>query len=111
MFRRDKRHQGPTKYGQKNGNMSDASRRKAKQKWAIEKPKLDNAKRLRGIYFIDPDDEEFRDIMKNARRNLEIPMPAAMPCKTSMCRSSRRLVAQLEDTRQNTLVLLKLMNL
>ena len=25
-----------------------------KHKWAIEKPKLDNARRLRGIYFIDP---------------------------------------------------------
>ena len=42
--------------------------------------KLDNARRLRGIYFIDPDDEECKDIMKNARRKLEIPMPAAMPC-------------------------------
>ena len=28
---------------------SDASKRKEKQKWAIEKPKLDNARRLRGI--------------------------------------------------------------
>ena len=27
-----------------------------KQKWSIEKPKLDNARRLRGIYFIDPED-------------------------------------------------------
>ena len=37
--------------------MSDASKRKEKQKWAIEKPKLDNARKLRGIYFIDPDDK------------------------------------------------------
>ena len=36
---------------------------------------------MRGIYFIDLDDEEFKNIMKNARRKLEIPMPAAMPCK------------------------------
>ena len=28
----------------------------------------------RGIYSIDPDDEEFKDILKNARRKLEIPM-------------------------------------
>ena len=62
-------------------DMSDASKRKEKQKWAIEKPKLDNAKKLRGIYVIDPDDGEFHDIMKNARRKLGIPMPAAMPCK------------------------------
>ena len=33
-------------------HMSDASKRKEKQKWAIEKPKLDNARRLRGILFI-----------------------------------------------------------
>ena len=62
-------------------HMSDASKRKEKQKWTIEKPKLDNARRLRGIYFVDPDDEEFKHIMKNARRKLEVPMPAAMPCK------------------------------
>ena len=61
--------------------MSDASKRKEKQKSAIEKPKLDNARRLRGIYFSDPDDEEFKCRMKNARRKLEIPVPDAMPCK------------------------------
>ena len=49
--------------------------------WAIEKRKLDNARRSRGIYFINPEDGEFKDIMKNARRRLEVPMPAAMPCK------------------------------
>ena len=69
-------------------HMSAASKRKEKQKWAVEKPKLDNARRLRGIYFIDPEDEEFKDIMKNTRRKLEIPMPAAMLCQTSLCRSS-----------------------
>ena len=30
-------------------HMSDASKRKEKQKWAIEKPKVDNARRLRGM--------------------------------------------------------------
>ena len=35
-----------------------------KQNWAIEKPKLDNARKLRGIYFINPADEEFKDILK-----------------------------------------------
>ena len=70
-------------------HMSDVSKRKEKQKWAIENPKLDNARRLRGIYFIDPDDEEFKTTKKNARRRLEIPMLATMPCKTSLCRSSR----------------------
>ena len=32
---------------------SDSSKRKAKQKWIIEKPKVDNARRLPGIFFIE----------------------------------------------------------
>ena len=44
--------------------MSEASMRREKQKWAIEKPELDNARKLRGIYLIDPADEDFKDIMK-----------------------------------------------
>ena len=64
--------------------MSDASKRKAKQKWAIEKPKLDKARRLRGIFFIQPDDDEFKRGMKNAHRKFEIPMPAAMPCRLQL---------------------------
>ena len=40
--------------------MSDAAKKKAKHRWAIEKPKLDNARQLRGMYFIKPDDEEFK---------------------------------------------------
>ena len=63
-------------------HMSDVAKTKAKQKWAIEKPKLDNARQLRGIYLIEPHYEEFKHIMKNARRKFEIPMPVAMPCKT-----------------------------
>ena len=38
-------------------HMSDAAKSKAKQKWAIEKPKLDNARRLRSIFFIEPNDD------------------------------------------------------
>ena len=58
-----------------------------KQKWSIEKPKLDNARRLRRIYFIDYEDVEFKEIIKNARRKLETPMAPAMPCKT--CKKSK----------------------
>ena len=90
--------------------MSDASKLKEKQKWAIEKPKLDNARRLRGIYFVDPKREEFKDILKNARRKFAIPMPAAMPCKTPRI-AAEKPATILEHTRQNTLVLSKLTNL
>ena len=52
-------------------------------KWSIEKPKLDNAPRLRGIYFIALEDKEFKETIKNARKKLETPMALAVPCKTS----------------------------
>ena len=59
-----------------------------KQKWAIEKPKFDNARRLRGIYFIDPEDKELKETIRNARKKLETPMAPAMPCKT--CKKSKK---------------------
>ena len=53
-------------------DMSEAAQRKETQQWAIEKPNLDNTRGLRVIYFID----------QNVRRKFEVPMPAAMPCKS-----------------------------
>ena len=54
---------------------------KEKQKWSHEKPQLDNAQKLRRIYFIDPEDKEFKETIKNARKKLEIPVAPTMPCK------------------------------
>ena len=54
-----------------------------KHKWSNELPKLHNARRLRGIDFIDPEDMEFKEIIENARKKLETPMAPALPCKTS----------------------------
>ena len=62
--------------------MSKNAKLREKHKWAIEKPKLDNARRFRGIYFIDPEDMEFKEIIYNARRKLETPTAPAVPCKT-----------------------------
>ena len=62
-------------------DMSKNSQQQEKKNWAIDKPKLDNARRLRGIWFIDPEDIEFKEIVKNARRKLEVPTVPAMPCK------------------------------
>ena len=81
--------------------MPEASKRREKQKWAIAKPKLGNAGRLHGIYFIDPADEEFKEIMKNACRKLEVPMPGA----------TGKPVAFWIIVRQNTHASLKPMNL
>ena len=69
-------------YGQTCGSISLMQRKKkAKQKWTIEKPQQDNTRQLSGTHFIEPDDEEFKLTMKAARRKLEVPMPATMPCK------------------------------
>ena len=75
--------------------MSKNAKLREKHKWAIKKPKLDKARRLRGIYFIDPEDKEFEETMRNARRKLETPMAPAMPCKT--CKKNKH-----GETRGNT---------
>ena len=61
-------------------NRSNNSHQKEKQHWATEKPKLDNARKLRLTYEMDPDDMEFKHAMKNARRELEVRMDLAMSC-------------------------------
>ena len=63
--------------------MGKNAKLKEKQKWSHEKPHLDNARKLRGLDFIDPEDKEFKDTIKNARKKLEAPMAPAMPCKIS----------------------------
>ena len=75
--------------------MARNAKLREKHKWAIENPKLDYARRLRGIYFIDPEGKEFKENIWNARRKLETPMAPAMPCKT--CKKSKN-----EETRSKT---------
>ena len=47
-------------------DMSEAAQRKEKQKWAIEKPQLENARRSRGIYLIDPADAEVKETIEKS---------------------------------------------
>ena len=65
-------------------SMGKNAKLKEKQKWAEEKIHLDNARKLRGIYFIDPEDKEYKETIKNARKKLETSVAPAMPCKASM---------------------------
>ena len=67
-------------------SMSRNSKVKEKRNWASERPKLENARRLRGIYFIDPEDKEFAEIIKNARKKLAVQTAPAMPCKRTNCK-------------------------
>ena len=52
-------------------SMGKNAKLKEKQKWSEEKIHLENARKLRGIYFIDPEDKEFKETIKNARKKLE----------------------------------------
>ena len=61
--------------------MGKNAKLKERQKWSNEKLHLENARKLRGIYFIDPEDKEFKETIKNARKKLETPIAPAMPCK------------------------------
>ena len=58
-----------------------ARQAEGKQKWSNEKLHLENARKVRGIYFIDPEDKEFKETIKNARKKLETSVAPAMPCK------------------------------
>ena len=61
--------------------MGKNAKLKEKQKWAEEQIHLENARKLRGIYFIDPEDKEIKETIKNARKKLETSVAPAMPCK------------------------------
>ena len=42
-----------------------------KQKWSEEKLHLENVRKLLDIYFVDPEDKEFKVTIKNTRKKLE----------------------------------------
>ena len=62
-------------------SMGKHAKLKEKQKWSNEKLHLENARKLRGIYFIDPEGKEFKETIKNARKKLETSVAPAMSCK------------------------------
>ena len=61
--------------------MGKHAKLKEKQKWSNEKIHLENARKLLGIYFIDPEEKEFKETIKNARNKLETSVAPAMLCK------------------------------
>ena len=78
-----------------------AAQNREKQEWANEKPKLDKARRLRGIYSLDLDDQDYRETFKNARRKLERPLVPAIPCKRAP-NSITEVFAQSEIASEKT---------
>ena len=59
------------------GEMGKNAKLKERQKWSYEEPQLDNARKFRGIYFIDPEFKEFKATVKNARKKLGTPVVLA----------------------------------
>ena len=66
------------KFGPKKWN---AAQNREKHEWKNEEPKLDNARRLRGIHFIDPDDQDYKETL-------------AMPCKRKARTSTTKVAAE-----------------
>ena len=60
-----------------------------KQMWSNKKLHFKNARKLQKIYFIGPEDKEFKENMKNARKKFETPIAPAMLCKT--CKKSKNV--------------------
>ena len=87
-------------------SMGKHAKLKDKQKWSEEKLHLENARKLRGIYFIDPGVAEFKETIKNARKKLETSVAPAMPFKM------RQIVGVVHPTklRPNLRAFWKLMN-
>ena len=62
-------------------NLSKAAKMREIQGWAIEKSRLEKARKMRGIHFIDTGDKAYEETLKNASRKLEVHVEAAMPRK------------------------------
>ena len=60
--------------------MGKNAKLKEKQNWSHEKLHQENARLLQGIYF-SPEDKEFKETIKNARKKSETPVAPAIPCK------------------------------
>ena len=68
--------------------MARNAKLREKHKRAIEKPKFDNARRLRGIHFIYPEDKEFKETVRNARKNWKHQL--LPPCFARHARQARK---------------------
>ena len=69
--------------------MGKHAKLKEKQKWSEEKLHPENARKLRGIH-VDPEDTEFNETIKNARKKSETSVAPALPCKIMKnCGNSR----------------------
>ena len=76
-----------------------------KHKWSTEKPKLDNARRSRVIYFFVLEDKEFKETIKNVGKKLETLMAPAMLCKTRKKSKHGKTRGKINEIIQNACIL------
>ena len=90
-------------------SMGKHAKLKERQKWSEEKIHLENARKLRGIYFIDPEDKEFKETIKNARKKLI----GNTNCSCNALQNNEKIVGVVHPTKlkQHLRVFWKLMNL
>ena len=62
--------------------------KREKQEWRMEKPKLDNARRPRGTYFIDPEDGQFKETVKKRKKKVGSSNGGYYACKKKQQRST-----------------------
>ena len=92
-------------------NISKASQKRERQEWVNDQAKLENARRMREIYFIDPEDEEHQETIKTCKATVGS-SDGSGPCrarrKTQTSRARRKLQQGQECPtrfrRQSTLV-------
>ena len=58
--------------------MGKNAKLKEKQKWSEEKIHLENERKLRGIFFVDRENKEYKEAIKNARKKLETSVAPAL---------------------------------
>ena len=84
-------------------SMGKHAKLQEKQKWSHQMFHLENARKLRGIYFIDPEDKEFKETIKNARKKLETPMaPANKNCGNGESNKVRTRLACILEADEST---------
>ena len=59
--------------------IAKAAKKQELQEWAVEKPKFDSARKLRGLYFDPEDEEEYQETILKTRKTHEALFEAAMP--------------------------------
>ena len=100
--------------------MSNAAQKNEKEEWAMEKPKLDNARKLRGVFFWKARGRQRskterhlfhrsarwrdREAIKNARKKLEIVMEAAMLCKTGTKKCLKKLRETVSESDESNTI-------